>query len=96
MRKNRIIGIAISLLTALTMLAVPASAYLEEVSGASSYLESDSGAWMIRLTGADKDYITDISKIEMYISLKGDAAAYRADMENGVGDFTCVFICHFL
>ncbi|HBI51249.1 MAG TPA: hypothetical protein DDX72_00530 [Ruminococcaceae bacterium] len=88
MRKNRIIGIAISLLTALTMLAVPASAYLEEVSGASSYLESDSGAWMIRLTGADKDYITDISKIEMYISLKGDAAAYRADMENGVGDFT--------
>ena len=88
MRKNRIIGIAISLLTALTMLAVPASAYLEEVSGASSYLESDSGAWMIRLTGADKDYITDISKIEMYISLKGDAAAYSADMENGVGDFT--------
>ena len=87
MRKNRIIGIAISLLTALTMLAVPASAYLEEVSGASSYLESDSGAWMIRLTGADKDYITDISKIEMYISLKGDAAAYSADMENGVGDF---------
>ena len=88
MRKNRIIGIAISLLTALTMLAVPASAYLEEVSGASSYLESDSGAWMIRLTGADKDYITDISKIEMYISLKGDAAAYSADMENGVGDFS--------
>lgn len=88
MRKNRIIGIAISLLTALTMLAVPASAYLEEVSGASSYLESDSGTWMIRLTGADKDYITDISKIEMYISLKGDAAAYSADMENGVGDFS--------
>lgn len=87
MRKNRIIGIAISLLTALTMLAVPASAYLEEVSGASSYLESDSGTWMIRLNGADKDYITDISKIEMYISLKGDAAAYSADMENGVGDF---------
>ena len=88
MRKIRIIGIAISLLTALTMLAVPASAYLEEVSGASSYLESDSGAWLIRLTGADKDYITDISKIEMYISLKGDAAAYSADMENGVGDFS--------
>ena len=88
MRKNRIIGIAISLLTALTMLAVPASAYLEEVSGASSYLETDSGTWMIRLSGADKDYITDISKIEMYISLKGDAAAYSADMENGVGDFS--------
>ena len=90
MKKNRIISIACSLLTALTMLAVNASAYIEVVSGPSSYLDNDDSQWMIELGEGDKEYIRDITKIEMVISIAGDADLYYSEIKNGVpnGDFT--------
>ena len=90
MKKSRIISIACSLLTALTMLAVNACAYIEVVSGPSSYLDNDESQWMIKLGEGDKEYIRDITRIEMTVSVKGNADLYYSELKNGVpnGDFT--------
>lgn len=90
MRKNKFLCAVFAVLTAMMMLAVNSSAYIHVVSSPSPYLDNDESEWMLQLDGNSKEYIRGITKVEMKISINGNADLYYEELNNGApnGDFT--------
>lgn len=94
MKKTKLITAALSALTALSVLSVPAAAKLEVVESEyvgyedinnipETWLTSSVQSWLVNVTIAKNALINDAAKVEFIVSLAGNTEQYDADKASG-------------
>ena len=85
MKIGKLSAAALSVFAALTLSAIPASAYLTVIDSPSEYLTSDTGEWGFTITPEDPEYecINGLSKIEVVATVT-NMDQYEKDAASGI------------
>jgi len=94
MKRNRSITTAAASISAAVMLAASAGAYLTPAAAPNENLTSDQREWSLIIPEGQTDGVEGIKKLELVISLDGDAEQYEREKASGVyeSDGETVFV----